>query len=107
MTQRRVSDTTPDVIEVELYFWNSESSWSNSADNVGHIRFKIIGKTIGQLRWRPHLVQYKDKLPIRTNKEYTTMLKILRDEISRKTGLNCVQISVDLLDDISEVKGVY
>ena len=39
--------------------------------------------------------------------ECPTMLKILRDEISRKTGLNCVQISVDLLDDISEVKGVY
>jgi len=107
MTQRRVSDTTPDVIEVELYFWDSESNWSNSADNVGQIRFKIIGKSMGQLRWRPHLVQYKDKLPTQTNKEYIAMLKILRDEISLKTGLDCVQIAIDLLDDISEVTDDY
>ena len=107
MLQRRVSDTTPDVIEVELYFWNLESNWSNSADNVGQIRFKIIGKSMGQLRWRPHLVQYKDKLPTMTNKEYTSMLKTLREEISLKIGLDCVQISVDLLDDISEGEDDY
>ncbi len=99
MTQR-TPDTSPDVIEITLYF--SESNWSSGNDQIIPIRFKLIGKSMGSTRWRPHLVQHLDPLPINDSKSLKEMIKTLRNEISIKLELNCLPITIDLLDDISK-----
>ena len=104
MTQRRIPESSPDVIEITLYFWNSESNWSSSNDQIIPIRFKLIGKSMGITRWRPHLVQHLDPLPINDSKTLKEMIKTLRNEVSLKLELNCLAITLDLLDDISEDK---
>ena len=69
-------DTIPDVIEITLYYWDT-------------------------CRWRPHLIQYKDSLPIQGKKDFNIMLNTLKTSISTSLNLECTPITKDLLDDIS------
>ena len=65
------------------------------------IRFHVLGKAMGPIRWRPHLIQHFDPLPIQDKKGFNEMLNALRAGISTKTDLECMGITKDLLDDIS------
>jgi hypothetical protein len=101
MTQKRTSDTTPDILELSLYCWSSESKWSLTHDPLVQIRFKIIGRPMGGTRWRPDLIQHKDPLSSQTSKESSQMIKTLKEKITSQTGLSCTPITLDLFDDIS------
>ena len=96
-------DTTPDVIELTLYYWDT-CRWVLDEERPKSIRFHIIGKAMGPSRWRPHLIQYKDPLPAQGKKDFNTMLEALRASISTNTNLECMSITKDLLDDISGEK---
>lgn len=93
-------DMSLDVVNITLYYLN-ENRWMPTEPKPKTIRFKIIGKTMGSVRWRPHLVQHKDPLPIQDKKELNTMLDALRESISSQINLECVPITKDLLDDVS------
>ena len=56
---------------------------------------------MGPCRWRPHLIQYKDSLPIQGKKDFNIMLNTLKTSISTSLNLECTPITKDLLDDIS------
>ena len=62
-------DTIPDVIEITLYYWDT-CKWIVDEEKPKSIRFHIIGKAMGPCRWRPHLIQYKDSLPIQGKKDF-------------------------------------
>jgi len=93
-------DTTPDVVEVILYYWDT-CRWIISEERPKSIRFHVIGKAMGPARWRPHLIQYKDSLPIQGKKDLSIMLHTLKTSISANLNLECTPITKDLLDDIS------
>ena len=93
-------DTTPDVIEITLYYWDT-CRWIIDEKKPKSIRFRVVGKALGPYRWRPHLVQYKDSLPIQGKKDFNTMLAALQTSISTNLNLECIFITKDLLDDIS------
>ena len=75
----KVYTTTPDTIDVKLYFIDSNISWTPNADRIKikEVRFRVIGKSMGVNRWRPHLIQYKDALPVQDKKTFNIMLKAL------------------------------
>ena len=94
---RRDTTNTPDVVEITLYYWDT-SRWLIDEIKPKSIRFHVIGKALGPSRWRPHLIQYKDPLPIQGNKDLSLMLDALKTSISTTTNLECVPITKDLLD---------
>jgi hypothetical protein len=96
-------DTTPDVVEIILYYWDT-CRWIINEEKPKSIRFHIIGKAMGPFRWRPHLVQYRDPLPIQGKKDLSVMLDTLKTSISTNLNLECAPITKDLLDDISGVR---
>lgn len=93
-------DTALDVINITLYYFN-DNKWMSSEPKPKTIRFKAIGKIMGSIRWRPHLIQHKDPLPLQDKKELNIMLDALRESISSQINLECVAITRDLLDDVS------
>ena len=93
-------DTIPDVLELTLYYWDT-CRWTINEEKPKPIRFRIVGKAMGPARWRPHLVQHKDSLPIQGKKDFSTMLEALKTSISTNLNLDCILITKDLLDDIS------
>ena len=56
---------------------------------------------MGTNRWRPHLIQYKDALPVQNKKTFNIMLKALQEAISKAIRCECAIITEDLLDNIS------
>ena len=93
-------DTTPDVVELTLYYWDT-CRWATDELRPRSIRFHVIGKAMGPSRWRPHLVQHRDPLPVQGKKDFNTMLDALKIGISTNINLECIAITKDLLDDIS------
>ena len=90
----------PDTLDLKLYYWD-QCKWLTEESKPKSIRFHIVGKAMGSTRWRPHLIQYKDPLPIQGKRELNEMLNILRKSISNNVELECAPITKDLLDDIS------
>ena len=93
-------EITPDTVDVVLYYWD-ECRWLLKEEKPKSIRFHIIGKAMGPSKWRPHLIQHRDPLPMQGKKEFNVMLDTLRTSISTNTNLECVSITKDLLDDTS------
>ena len=98
--KRRHDATPPDVVELTLYYWDT-CRWAMEDKKPKPIRFTVIGKAMGPTRWRPHLIQYKDPLPIQGKKDFNAMLEALKISISTNVNLVCAPITEDLLDDIS------
>ena len=92
--------TVPDTIDITLYYWGTYR-WLTEELKPESIRFHIIGKSIGSNRWRPHLIQHRDPLPIQEKKDFNIMLEVLQTSISANNNLECVTITKDLLDDAS------
>ena len=99
----KVYTTTPDTVEVKLYFIDSNISWTPNADRIKikEVRFRVVGKSMGVNRWRPHLIQYKDALPVQNKKTFNIMLKALQEAIAKAIRCECAIITEDLLDNIS------
>jgi len=99
----KVYTTTPDTIDVKLYFIDSNISWTPNADRIKikEVRFRVVGKSMGVNRWRPHLIQYKDALPVQDKKTFNIMLKALQEAIAKAIRCECAIITEDLLDNIS------
>ena len=99
----KVYTTTPDTIDVKLYFIDSNISWTTNAEHIKikEVRFRVIGKSMGVNRWRPHLIQYKDALPVQDKKTFNIMLKALQEAIAKAVRCECAIVTEDLLDDIS------
>ena len=99
----KVYTTTPDTIDVKLYFIDSNISWTPNADRIKikEVRFRVVGKSMGVNRWRPHLIQYKDALPVQDKKTFNIMLKALLEAIAKAIRCECAIITEDLLDNIS------
>ena len=99
----KVYTTTPDTIDVKLYFIDSNISWTPNADRIKikEVRFRVVGKSMGVNRWRPHLIQYKDALPVQNKKTFNIMLKALQEAIAKAIRCECAIITEDLLDNIS------
>ena len=99
----KVYTTTPDTIDVKLYFIDSNISWTPNADRIKikEVRFRGVGKSMGVNRWRPHLIQYKDALPVQDKKTFNIMLKALQEAIAKAIRCECAIITEDLLDNIS------
>ena len=93
-------EAVPDVVDITLYYCN-ESKWMLREPKLEPIKFRVVGKALGPIRWRPHLIQTIDPLPIQGKKEFNEMLNILRESISNNIELECVPITKDLLDDVS------
>ena len=99
----KVYTTTPDTIDVKLYFIDSNISWTTNAEHIKikEVRFRVVGKSMGVNRWRPHLIQYKDALPVQDKKTFNIMLKALQETIAKTIRCECAIITEDLLDNIS------
>ena len=99
----KVYTTTPDTVEVKLYFIDSNISWTTDAERIKikEVRFRVVGKSMGVNRWRPHLIQYKDALPVQNKKTFNIMLKALQEAIAKAIRCECAIITEDLLDNIS------
>ena len=99
----KVYTTTPDTIDVKLYFIDSNISWTTNAERIKikEVRFRVVGKSMGVNRWRPHLIQYKDALPVQDKKTFNIMLKALQEAIAKAIRCECAIITEDLLDNIS------
>ena len=99
----KVYTTTPDTVEVKLYFIDSNISWTTDAERIKikEVRFRVVGKSMGVNRWRPHLIQYKDALPVQDKKTFNIMLKALQEAIAKAIRCECAIITEDLLDNIS------
>ena len=99
----KVYTTTPDTIDVKLYFIDSNISWTPNANRIKikEVRFRVVGKSMGVNRWRPHLIQYKDALPVQDKKTFNIMLKALQEAIAKAIRCECAIITEDLLDNIS------
>ena len=97
---RARNEPIPDVVDITLYFWN-EGRWVSAGTEPQPIRFHIIGKGMGTSRWRPHLIQHKDPLPVQDNKDFNRMVSTLRQQISNSVELECITITKDLFDDTS------
>ena len=99
----KVYTTTPDTVEVKLYFIDSNISWTTDAERIKikEVRFRVIGKSMGTNRWRSHLIQYKDALPVQNKKTFNIMLKALQEAIAKAIRCECAIITEDLLDNIS------
>ena len=87
-------------MSLTLYYWDT-CRWIIDEKKPKSIRFRVVGKALGPYRWRPHLVQYKDSLPIQGKKDLYIMLETLKTSISTNLNLECILITKDLLDDIS------
>ena len=99
----KVYTTTPDTIDVKLYFIDSNISWTTNAERIKikEVRFRVVGKSMGINRWRPHLIQYRDALPIQDKKTFNIMLKALQEAIAKAVRCECAIVTEDLLDGIS------
>ena len=99
----KVYTTTPDTIEVKLYFIDSNISWTTNAEliKIKEVRFRVVGKSMGVNRWRPHLIQCKDVLPVQDKKTFNIMLKALQEAIAKAIQCECAIVTEDLLDNIS------
>jgi len=99
----KVYTTTPDTIEVKLYFVDSNISWTTNAEliKIKEVRFRVVGKSMGVNRWRPHLIQCKDVLPVQDKKTFNIMLKALQEAIAKAIQCECAIVTEDLLDNIS------
>ena len=110
LADAKVYTTTPDTINVKLYFIDSNISWTTDAERIKikEIRFRVVGKSMGVNRWRPHLIQCKDALPIQNKKTFNIMLKALQEAIAKALRCECAIITEDLLDNINgDVDGEY
>ena len=90
----------PDTLDLTLYYWD-EDKWLIEESKPKSIRFHIIGKVMGSTKWRPHLIQHKDPLPIQGKKDFNIMLNSLKKSIATTTQLECANITKDILDDAS------
>ena len=90
----------PDTLDLKLYYWD-QCKWLTEESKPKSIRFHIVGKAMGSTRWRPHLIQYKDPLPVQGKKDFNIMLDSLKRSIATNLHLECVNITKDLLDDAS------
>ena len=99
----KVYTTTPDTIDVKLYFIDSNISWTTNAERIKikEVRFRVVGKSMGINRWRPHLIKYRVALPIQDKKTFNIMLKALQEAIAKAIRCECAIITEDLLDNIS------
>jgi hypothetical protein len=103
LADAKVYTTSPDTIEVKLYFVDSNISWTTNADliKIKEVRFRVVGKSMGVNRWRPHLIQCKDVLPVQDKKTFNIMLKALQEAIAKAIQCECAIVTEDLLDNIS------
>ena len=99
----KVYTTTPDTVEVKLYFIDSNISWTTDAERIKikEVRFRVVGKSMGVNRWRPHLIQYRDALPAQNKKTFNIMLKALQEAIAKAVRCECAIVTEDLLDGLS------
>ena len=98
-TVRKRVDITPDTLDVTIYYGDN-GKWLLEQPEVLPIRFHIVGKAMGPARWRPHLIQYKDPLPVQDKRDFNNMMTILRESISNQLNLECTPISKDLFDEV-------
>lgn len=92
----------PQIVEFKLVFRIDEERWSYQESQTLVIRFKVFGQPFGRDRWRPHLIQHKDKLPNQNNKDITGMIKTLQEALSSILELECMTVTKDLLDYIGD-----
>ena len=103
LNDAKIYTTTPDTIDVKLYFIDSNISWTTNAEHIKikEVRFRVVGKSMGINRWRPHLIQCKDVLPVQDKKTFNIMLKALQEAIAKAIQCECAIVTEDLLDNIS------
>ena len=103
LEETKAYTTTPDTIDIKLYFLDSSAPWTTSIERIKikEVGFRIVGKSMGTNRWRPHLIQYKNALPAQDKKTFNIMLKTLQEAIAITVKCECANITADLLDDIS------
>ena len=110
LNDAKIYTTTPDTIDVKLYFIDSNISWTTNAEHIKikEVRFRVVGKSMGVNRWRPHLIQCKDVLPVQDKKTFNIMLKTLQEAIAKVVQRECAIVTEDLLDNISgDLNGYY
>ena len=88
----------PQILDFTLYFWNSSSNWAYLNLPVKELRFHVVGQNFGKGRWRPHLIQHFEPLPVGGKKETNDILFMIRDTISKLTDTDCMAVTMDLLD---------
>ena len=91
----------PQILDFTLHFWDSDNKWTHQEFPLKEIRFHVLGQPYGKFRWRPHLIQHRDSFPHQNKKETNAMLSKIQDAISTLTDLNCMAITMDLVDDIT------
>ena len=73
----------PQILDFTLHFWDSDNKWT-------HQEFPL-----------KELIQHRDSFPHQNKKEINAMLNKIQDAISTLTDLNCMAITMDLVDDIT------
>lgn len=101
MSNDNYGSHNPQILDFTLHFWDSENKWTYDDFPLKEIRFHVLGQPYGKSRWRPHLIQHRDSLPNQTKKEISSMLNKIQSAISTLTDLNCMGITIDLLDNIT------
>ena len=91
----------PQILDFTLHFWDSDNKWTYQEFPLHEIRFHVLGQPYGKARWRTHLVQHRDPFPQQSKKEVNAMLIKIQDTISTLTNLNCMTVTLDLIDDIT------
>ena len=91
----------PQILDFTLHFWDSDNRWTYQTLPLREIKFHVLGQSYGKGRWRPHLIQHHDLLPNQNKKEINLMLNKIQDSISTLTDLNCMVITLDLLDYVT------
>ena len=103
LNDAKIYTTTPDTINIKLYFLDSNVSWATDLEHVKikEVSFRVVGKSMGTHRWRPHLIQYRETLPVQDKKTFNIMLKKLQEAISKTVKCECALVTEDLLDGIN------
>ena len=101
MSNDNYGSYNPQILDFTLHFWDSDNKWTYQDFPLKEIRFHVLGQAYGKGRWRSHLIQHRDSLPNQTKKEINSMLTKIQNVISTLTDLNCMVITIDLLDYVT------
>ena len=96
----------PQIIDFTLQFWESEGKWVYQSTPLPKVRFHVLGQPYGKNRWRCHLTQHLDPLPLQNKKDSNSLLITLQQAISELTSCSCMAITIDLLDYVKQDEDV-